>query len=52
MAGSLGFKGLSALLAKDVVSSVEAGFTMAMIALALVTGLLLVNLTVEPRKLF
>lgn len=50
--GSLGFKSLSALLAKDVVSGVEAGFTMAMIALALVTGLLLANLTVEPRKLF
>ncbi|MCP4200462.1 MAG: threonine/serine exporter family protein [bacterium] len=50
--GSLGFRSLSALIAKDVVSGVEAGFTMAMIALALVTGLLLANLTVEPRKLF
>lgn len=50
--GSLGFKSLSALIAKDVVSGVEAGFTMAIIALALVTGLLLANLTLEPRKLF
>lgn len=50
--GSLGFRSLSALLAKDVVSGVEAGFAMAMIALALVTGLLLANLTVESRKLF
>ncbi|MFQ5527920.1 MAG: threonine/serine exporter ThrE family protein [Thermoanaerobaculia bacterium] len=50
--GSLGFRSLSALIAKDVVSGVEAGFTMAMIALALVTGLLLANLTIEPRKLF
>lgn len=50
--GSLGFRSLSALIAKDVVSGVESGFTMAIIALALVTGLLLANLTVEPRKLF
>lgn len=50
--GSLGFRSLSALIAKDVVSGVEAGFTMAMIALALVTGLLLANLTLEPRKFF
>jgi len=50
--GSLGFRSLSALIAKDVASGVEAGFTMAIIALALVTGLLLSNLTVEPRKLF
>ncbi len=50
--GSLGFRSLQALIAKDVVSGVEAGFTMAIIALALVTGLLVANLTVEPRKLF
>lgn len=50
--GSLGFRSLSALIAKDVVSGVEAGFTAAIIALALVTGLLLANLTVQPRKLF
>lgn len=50
--GSVGFKSLSSLIAKDVVSGVETGFTMAMIALALVTGLLLANLTLEPRKLF
>ena len=50
--GSLGFKSLWALLANDVVSGVEAGFTMAMIALALVTGLFLANITIEPRKLF
>lgn len=50
--GSLGFQSLSALIAKDVASGVEAGFTMAIIALALVTGLLLANLTLEPRKLF
>ena len=50
--GSLGFRSLSALIAKDVVSGVETGFTMAIIALALVTGLLLANLTLEPRKLF
>lgn len=50
--GSLGFRSLSALIAQDMVSGVEAGFTMAIIALALVTGLMLANLTVEARKLF
>jgi uncharacterized membrane protein YjjP (DUF1212 family) len=50
--GPLGFRSLSALIAKDVASGVEAGFTMAIVALALVTGLLLASLTIEPRKLF
>ncbi len=50
--GSLGFRSLSALLAKDVVSGVETAFTMLLIALSLVTGLLLANLTVKPRRLF
>lgn len=50
--GSLGFRSLSSLLAKDVVSGVETAFTMLLIALSLVTGLLLANLTVKPRKLF
>ncbi len=42
--GSLGFRSLSALLANDVVSGIQAGFTMILMALSLVAGLLLASL--------
>ncbi len=48
--GSLGFRGLDALLSHDVVSGVESGFRMVLIAVALVTGLFLANIVVPPRK--
>ncbi len=48
--GGIGFKGLSALLRGDVVSGVETIFLVAMIAIALVTGLLVANTLVPPRK--
>lgn len=48
--GSVGFKSLSEFLDQDVVSGVGAGFKMVLIAVALVTGLLLANVTVPARR--
>jgi uncharacterized membrane protein YjjP (DUF1212 family) len=48
--GSLGFRSLSALLAQDVVSGVETAFRMVLVAVGLVTGLLLANVALPPRK--
>ncbi len=50
--GSLGFRSVSSLLANDVVSGIEAGFTMVLLAFSIVTGLLLGNLTVRSRQIF
>ncbi len=49
--GSFGFRSLEALVHNDVLAGVETGFSMALIAMSLVTGLFLSNLTVEPRRL-
>ena len=49
--GSLGFRSLQALLADDVVGGIESLFTMAIVAVALVSGLLVANLLVIPRRL-
>ena len=43
--GGLGFSSLSSLLVNDVVSGIQAGFTMLLIALSLVTGLMLASIT-------
>lgn len=48
--GSLGARSLSALLADDVVGGVEAAFGAAFVAAALVSGLLLANVVVDPRR--
>ncbi|MEZ4449204.1 MAG: threonine/serine exporter family protein [Nannocystaceae bacterium] len=48
--GSLGVRSLRALLADDVVGGVEIGFAMAFVAAALVSGLLLANVLVDPRR--
>lgn len=48
--GSIGFQSLSSLLARDVLSGVEAAFTMVLIAVALVAGLLLANILLPSRK--
>jgi uncharacterized membrane protein YjjP (DUF1212 family) len=47
--GSVGYKSLSALLEHDVVSGVNTAFTMSLIAISLLAGLLLSNLVVSPR---
>ncbi len=49
--GSFGFRSLQALVHNDVLAGVETGFSMALIAISLVTGLFLSNLTVAPRRL-
>ncbi len=49
--GSFGFRSLQALVLGDVLAGVETGFSMALIAISLVTGLFLSNLTVAPRRL-
>ena len=49
--GSLGFQSFSALLSRDVVSGIETGFTMVLVAISLVAGLLLANVVVPPRQL-
>ncbi|MBI5836596.1 MAG: threonine/serine exporter family protein [Candidatus Eisenbacteria bacterium] len=48
--GSLGFRSFSALAAHDVLSGLQAAFTMAFVAVALVAGLLAANLLVPPRR--
>jgi len=49
--GSFGFRSLEALLHNDVLAGVQTGFSMVLIAMSLVTGLFLSNLTVAPRQL-
>ena len=49
--GALGIRTLQAMVAKDVTLGVETFFSMVMIAIALVTGLFLANLTIRPRAL-
>ncbi len=49
--GSLGFHSLESLLANDVLGGVQAAFSMAMVAIGLVSGLLVANLVVLPRRL-
>ena len=49
--GSLGFRSLQSLLANDVLGGVETAFTMALVAVGLVSGLLVANAAVTPRRL-
>ncbi|MEE9141777.1 MAG: threonine/serine exporter family protein [Gammaproteobacteria bacterium] len=49
--GSVGFRSIEALVQHDVVSGIEAAFFMTLTAMALVTGMLLANLTVASRRL-
>lgn len=48
--GSLGVRSLRALLADDVTVGVETAFAVAFVAAALVSGLLLANMVVDPRR--
>jgi uncharacterized membrane protein YjjP (DUF1212 family) len=49
--GSLGFRSLSALLERDVLSGVQTAFATTLVAIALATGILLANVVVPPRRL-
>ncbi|VAX36024.1 hypothetical protein MNBD_PLANCTO03-517, partial [hydrothermal vent metagenome] len=48
--GSIGFQSVSSLLEHDVITGVETAFVMVMVAAAIVTGLLLANVVVPPRR--
>ena len=48
--GSLGFRGVSSLLAHETVSGVEAAFATFLVAAALVAGLLVANVLLPPRR--
>jgi uncharacterized membrane protein YjjP (DUF1212 family) len=48
--GSLGFRGMASLLARDTMSGVDTVFAMFVAATALVAGLLLANAFVSPRR--
>ncbi len=48
--GSLGFRSISSLLARDVLSGVELAFAMGLSGVSLVAGLLMANVLVSPRR--
>jgi len=48
--GSIGFESLSSFLAHDILTGVEAAFRMALVAGALVGGLLFANALLAPRR--
>lgn len=48
--GSIGFRSLESLLERDVLAGVDTAFSMVMVAVALVAGLLFANALVPPRK--
>jgi uncharacterized membrane protein YjjP (DUF1212 family) len=48
--GSIGFRGITAMLDNEVVSGVETGFRMLMIAVSLVAGLLIANLMMPKGR--
>ncbi|WP_233166500.1 threonine/serine exporter ThrE family protein [Archangium sp. Cb G35] len=48
--GSIGFRSMESLLARDVLAGVDTAFSMLMVAVALVAGLLFANALVQPRK--
>jgi uncharacterized membrane protein YjjP (DUF1212 family) len=48
--GSLGFRSVASLLERDVVTGIDTAFSMILIAVAIVAGLLVANATVPPRR--
>lgn len=48
--GSIGFKGLSFLVEKNTLAGIDTTFEMFLIAIALVSGLLLANILVVPKR--
>lgn len=48
--GSIGLRSLSSLLEHDPLAGVQTAFTMTLVAVALVTGLLVANVVVPPRR--
>ncbi|MBA3461363.1 MAG: threonine/serine exporter family protein [Deltaproteobacteria bacterium] len=48
--GSMGFRGMSSLLSHDTLMGVETVFAMFVVAMAIVSGLLIANAVVSPRR--
>ena len=48
--GSLGFRGMAALLERDTLTGLQTAFSMTVVAIALVTGLLIANVVLPPRR--
>jgi uncharacterized membrane protein YjjB (DUF3815 family) len=48
--GSIGFRSLLSLLERNVLSGVETAFQMVMAGVSLVTGLLLANWILPPKR--
>lgn len=48
--GSIGFKSMTSMLSADVIGGVETAFSMILIAMAIVAGLLLANLLIPARR--
>jgi uncharacterized membrane protein YjjP (DUF1212 family)/ligand-binding SRPBCC domain-containing protein len=48
--GSIGLRSLSSLLAQDVLTGMQAAFTMTLVSVALAMGLLVANVLVPPRS--
>jgi uncharacterized membrane protein YjjB (DUF3815 family) len=48
--GSMGFRGMASLLARDTLTGVETVFAMFVVAVAIVGGLILANATFSPRR--
>jgi uncharacterized membrane protein YjjP (DUF1212 family) len=48
--GSVGFRGISSLLRQDTLSGIETTFSMFVVAVSIVAGLLLANAALSPRR--
>ena len=48
--GSIGYKSFSMMFEKNIIQGLESSFTMIAVALSIVTGLLIGNLTIDPRR--
>jgi len=48
--GSIGFRSLASLMRDDVVSGIDTAFTMFVVAVSIVAGLLFANVLVPPRR--
>ena len=49
--GSIGYRSLTALLNGETIRGVELGFSMVIVGVALVGGLLMANLLVSPKRI-
>jgi uncharacterized membrane protein YjjB (DUF3815 family) len=48
--GSVGFRGISSLLRQDTLSGIETTFSMFVVAVSIVAGLLMANAALSPRR--